>query len=277
MQERPEPPLFGLEGQGDAETQATRTTPNRAGYQEGAAAPRVFAKTGSLALQNTQTSVQPRRDSKSQNNGAGAFTISREKPGPVADHATEDDRKLLQRQQRSSRFGRADLCHVQGREHATARKLTKDKEAPLRQTFFGRYVERTVEAIPQRANSETTDGPAGCDLRQRFRPCLQGRTYAEDSFIESKVSRWPVGLLQKGKPACEHKEEKHKTHTHHTRTRWPTASKPYPQAHPRRARQTDSPAQVPPLNGWMSVPSISSPATENWKKNGGGVAGVTYS
>jgi hypothetical protein len=30
---------------------------------------------------------------------------------------------------------------------------------------FGRYVERTGEAIPERADAETTDGPSGRDLR----------------------------------------------------------------------------------------------------------------
>ena len=33
--------------------------PNQAGYQEEVAAPEVFAKTGSLALQSTQPTVQP--------------------------------------------------------------------------------------------------------------------------------------------------------------------------------------------------------------------------
>jgi hypothetical protein len=30
---------------------------------------------------------------------------------------------------------------------------------------FGRYVERTGEAIPERTNAETTDGPSSRDLR----------------------------------------------------------------------------------------------------------------
>jgi hypothetical protein len=30
---------------------------------------------------------------------------------------------------------------------------------------FGRYVENTGEALPERTNAETTNGPSSCDLR----------------------------------------------------------------------------------------------------------------
>ena len=68
-------------------------SPNQAGYQGGVVAPEVFAKTGSLALQNTQPADQPAGDSRAKT--GYELTISRQKPGPETDHATEDDRKLL--------------------------------------------------------------------------------------------------------------------------------------------------------------------------------------
>ena len=39
---------------------------------------------------------------------------------------------------------------------------SKVPERPVKR--FGRYVERTGEAIPERTDAETTDGPSGRDL-----------------------------------------------------------------------------------------------------------------
>jgi hypothetical protein len=44
---------------------------------------------------------------------------------------------------------------------------------------FGITVERDV---PERADAETADCSSSRELRERLGPCLQGRTYAKDSF-----------------------------------------------------------------------------------------------
>jgi hypothetical protein len=70
--------------------------------------------------------------------------------------------------------GETILCH------RSARRTVKR---------FGRYVESTGETIPKRTDAEATDGPSNRDLRQRTCPCLQGGTYAEDSFKRTKPNQ----------------------------------------------------------------------------------------
>src|SRR5712671_2419447 len=85
--------------------------------------------------QNNKPIVQPGEVPGQSSDG---LTISRRKPSPEPNNAPEDDRKLLEREQRASHFGRADLRHVQGGKHT---KVTS--ECPERSSVkrFGRYFE----------------------------------------------------------------------------------------------------------------------------------------
>ena len=63
-------------------------SPNRAGYQEGVVAPGVFAKTGSLALQNTQPTVQPAGIPESKRGTGSPFRVENPVQKPITQPRT---------------------------------------------------------------------------------------------------------------------------------------------------------------------------------------------